>query len=169
MSSEEDHHVAVIDVVANKVVSALEVGQRPRFTEFSDDGAFAFVSGENDGSITVIDARALKVLRTIRLQGALTRPVGMVVSHDGKRLYVVTGRGRNLLDIDIATGQVLRMLEVGPRPWGVVLSPSGDVLYTANGSSNDVSVVDAASFRVLARIPVGDSPWGAIVVPIPSK
>jgi YVTN family beta-propeller protein len=169
MSSEEDHHVAVIDVATSRIVATLNVGQRPRFTEFSDDGAIAFVSGENDGTITVIDARALKVLRTIKLQGALTRPVGMVVSHDGKRLYTVTGRGRNLLDIDIVTGKVLRTVEVGPRPWGVALSPSGDVLYTANGSSNDVSVVDAASFRVLSRIPVGDSPWGAIVVPSPSK
>lgn len=169
MTSEEDHHVAVIDVATNKVVATLEVGQRPRFTEFSDDGAFAFVSGENDGSITVIDARALKVLRTLKLQGALTRPVGMVVSHDGKRLYTVTGRGKNLLDIDITTGRVLRSVEVGQRPWGVALSPSGDVLYTANGSSNDVSVVDALNFTVLARIPVGDAPWGAIVVPSPSK
>ena len=169
MSSEEDHHVAVIDVATNKIAATLNVGQRPRFTEFSDDGAIAFVSGENDGTITVIDARALKVLRTIKLQGALTRPVGMVVSHDGKRLYTVTGRGRNLLDIDIVTGKVLRTVEVGPRPWGVALSPSGDVLYTANGSSNDVSIVDASSFRVLARIPVGDSPWGAIIVPIPTK
>jgi YVTN family beta-propeller protein len=169
MTSEAEHHVAVIDVATNKVLAALEVGQRPRFTEFSDDGAFAFVSGENDGSITVIDARALKVLRTIKLQGALTRPVGMVVSHDGNRLYTVTGRGRNLLDIDIATGQVLRTVEVGQRPWGVALSPGGELLYTANGSSNDVSVVDTASFNVVARIPVGDSPWGAIVVPHASK
>jgi YVTN family beta-propeller protein len=169
MTSEEEHHVAVIDVASNKVLVALEVGQRPRFTEFSDDGAYAFVSGENDGTITVIDARALKVLRTIKLQGALTRPVGMVVSHDGKRLYAVTGRGRNLLDIDITTGQVLRTVEVGQRPWGVALSPSGDRLYTANGSSNDVTVVDTAGFNVVAKVPVGDSPWGAIVVPHASK
>jgi YVTN family beta-propeller protein len=169
MSSEEEHHVAVIDVATSKVVATLEVGLRPRFTEFSDDGALAFVSGENDGSITVIDARTLKVLRTLKLQGSLTRPVGMVVSHDGKRLYTVTGRGRSLLDIDIATGQVLRTVEVGQRPWGVALSPSGDVLFTANGSSNDISIVDTANFTVLARVPVGDSPWGAIVVPVASK
>lgn len=168
MSSEEDHHIAVIDTTANRVVSTLNVGQRPRFTEFSDDGAFAFVSGENDGTVTVIDAKALKVLRTIKLQGdALTRPVGMVVSHDGKRLYTVTGRGKMLLEMDIATGRVLRSVEVGPRPWGVALSPSGNVLYTANGNSNDVSVVDAATLKVLSRIPVGNSPWGLVIVGLP--
>jgi len=154
----------VIDTATSRLVSTLEVGQRPRFTVFSDDGAQAFVSAENDGTISVIDAKALKVLRTIKLQGALTRPVGMVVSHDGKRLYTVTGRGKNLLELEISTGKVLRTVEVGPRPWGVALSPRGDVLYTANGNSNDVSVVDAASFKVLSRIPAGDSPWGAIVV-----
>jgi YVTN family beta-propeller protein len=169
VSSEEDHHVAVIDTAGNRIVATLNVGLRPRFTEFSDDGALAFVSGENDGTITVIDARALKVLRTIKLQGALTRPVGMVVAHDGKRLYTVTGRGKTLLELDIATGKVLRSVEVGPRPWGVSLSPSGDVLYTANGSSNDVTVISTADLRVLGRIPVGDSPWGAIVVRNPAS
>ena len=79
------------------------------------------------------------MLRTIKLQGALTRPVGMAVSHDGKRLYIVTGRGRNLLSIDIATGKVLGSVEVGQRPWGVALSPDGKTLFTANGSSNDVT------------------------------
>ena len=38
MSSEEDHHIAVIDTATNKVVTTFNVGQRPRFTEFSDDG-----------------------------------------------------------------------------------------------------------------------------------
>ena len=57
-------------------------------------------------------------LRTIKLQGAMTRPVGMVVSHDGKRLYTVTGRGKRLLSIDIATGKVLGSVEVGAAALG---------------------------------------------------
>lgn len=165
MSSEEDHHVAVIDTRTDKVVANINVGLRPRFTEFSDDGTLAFVSGENDGTITVADGRTHKALRTIKLQGALTRPVGMTVSHDGKLLYTVTGRGKELLAIDIATGRVASRVEVGPRPWGVAISPDGSKLFTANGSSNDVSVVDAATMKVLARVPVGDSPWGLIILP----
>src|SRR5690606_21143876 len=96
MSSEEDHQIAVIDTRTDKVVATLEVGERPRFTEFSDDGALAFISGENDGTITVADARNHKVLRTWKLEGGqLVRPVGMAVSHDGKLLYTVSGRGRS--------------------------------------------------------------------------
>jgi YVTN family beta-propeller protein len=164
VTSEEHHQVAVIDTSSNKVAATVTVGQRPRFTEFSDDGALAFVSGENDGSITVIDARAQKVLRVMKLPGALTRPVGMAISHDSKLLYTVTGRGKNLLAVDVASGKVLNSLEVGPRPWGVAISPDGKTLFTANGSSNDVAVVDATSFKITVRIPVGDAPWGLIVV-----
>jgi YVTN family beta-propeller protein len=163
MTSEEDHQIAVIDTATNKVVSTFEVGLRPRFTEFSDDGAMAFISGENDGTITVANARTHKVLRKIKLPGEMTRPVGMAISHDGKKLYTVTGRGKNLLSVDIASGKVLATVEVGPRPWGVALSPDGTTLFTANGSSNDVSIVDAATMKVVGRIPVGDSPWGLIV------
>jgi YVTN family beta-propeller protein len=166
MSSEEDHQIAVIDTQADRVVATFSVGERPRFTEFSDDGRFAFVSSENDGIITVADAKTHKVLRQIKLTGGLlTRPVGMSLSHDGKLLYTVTGRGKNLLSIDVATGKVVSSVEVGPRPWGVALSPDGNTLFTANGNSNDVSVVDTASFKVTARIPAGDSPWGLIVLP----
>lgn len=168
MTSEEDHQVAVIDTTASKVVATFNVGQRPRFTEFSDDGALAFVSAENDGTITVADAKSHKVLRTIKLAGELTRPVGMAISHDGKKLYTVTGRAKNLLSVDIATGKVLATVEVGARPWGVAISPDGKTLFTANGSSNDVSVVDAVTMKVLTKIPVGDSPWGLIVLPTPS-
>jgi YVTN family beta-propeller protein len=164
MSSEEDHQIAVIDTRSDQVVATLDVGERPRFTEFSDDGALAFVSAETDGTITVVDARAHKVLRTWKLEGgALVRPVGMTVSHDGKLLYVVTGRGQTLVAIDVQSGGQVASVEVGPRPWGVAISPDGDTLFTANGSSDDVSVVDAASMKVTARIPVGSSPWGLVI------
>lgn len=163
MTSEEDHQVAVIDATANKVVATFKVGDRPRFTEFTDDGALAFVSGENDGTITVADGKTHKALRTIKLTGQLARPVGMAIAHDGRKLYTVTGRGKMLLAVEIATGKVLGSVEVGPRPWGVAISPDGNTLFTANGSSNDVTVVDAASMKVVTKIPVGDAPWGLIV------
>lgn len=164
MSSEEDHQIAVIDTQTDRVVATLDVGLRPRFTEFSDDGALAFISGENDGTITVADAREHKVLHRWQLEGgALVRPVGMAVSHDGTLLYTVTGRGQMLLAIDVETGEQVAAVEVGPRPWGVAISPDGATLFTANGNSDDVSVVDAATMQVVERIPVGASPWGLVI------
>lgn len=167
VTSEADHRVSVIDVASLKVIHRISVGARPRFTGFSSDGAQAFVSNENDGSISVIDTKAGTVAGTIKLEGPLTRPVGLVTSVDGKRLYVAAGRSGNLVVVNLATRKSVGQVAVGPRPWGIDRSPDGTLLYTANGSSNDVSVVDAATLKVITKVPVGEGPWTAIVGPAP--
>ncbi len=163
VTSEADHQVSVVEVATRKVVARIVVGARPRFTSFSADGSRAYVSCEDVGTLYVIDARKFVVLDQIKLDGALVRPVGSVVSADSTRLYVATGRGKKVMAIDLATDRVVGEVEVGNRPWGIDSSPDSRTLYTANGSSNDVSVIDAATLKVTARLPVGESPWGVVV------
>jgi YVTN family beta-propeller protein len=88
-----------------------------------------------------------------------------VVSRDGSRVYVTTGRGGTLVSVDPAARRIVGSAAVGPRPWGVALSADGRRLYTANGPSGDVTVVDAATLAVLRRIPVGKMPWGVAAGP----
>jgi YVTN family beta-propeller protein len=163
MTSESDHKISVIDTTSDKVVAQFEVGMRPRFIEFTHDSSRAFVSNELDASISVVDAKAHKVVNTFKLSGGpLIRPVGIIVSADGKRLYAVTGRGGTVVELDATTGKQLASAEVGQRPWGLALSPDDRLLYTANGPSNDVTVLDASTLKVQGRIAVGDSPWGVV-------
>ena len=91
--------------------------------------------------------------------------MGLVVSPDGKFLYVSTGRGKMVVAIDTATNKPAWSVEVGPRPWGVAISQDDKTVFTANGPSNDVSFVDVQSRSVKARVKVGDGPWGALFVP----
>jgi YVTN family beta-propeller protein len=97
--------------------------------------------------------------------GLLLKPKGIVVSPDGKRIYVATGRGNCVAVIDSETQKVEQLIAVGQRPWGIALSPDGKVIYTANGLSNDVSVVDVATRQVTATIKAGDGPWGIVIKP----
>lgn len=163
VTSEADHQISVVEVATRKVVARVVVGARPRFTSFSADGSRAYVSCEDVGTLYVLDARKFVVLDQIKLEGALMRPVGSVVSADGTRLYVATGRGKQVMAIDLTTDKVVGQVEAGSRPWGIDISPDGRTLYTANGSSNDVSVIDVATHKVVARVQVGESPWGVVV------
>lgn len=89
-----------------------------------------------------------------------------IASHDGKTLYVTTGRFGALLAVDADTGKIERTIaQVGTRPWGVALSPDGARAYTANGPGGDISVVDLKAGRVESRIAVGGSPWGIVIAP----
>jgi YVTN family beta-propeller protein len=91
----------------------------------------------------------------------------VVVSPDGRRVYVANGRGGTVSVIDAATNVVTNTLAVGQRPWGIDITPDGSKLYTANGPSNDVSVIDAAKLQVIKKIPVGKIPWGVAIGPAP--
>jgi YVTN family beta-propeller protein len=98
------------------------------------------------------------------------RPMGSVLSPDGKTLYVSCGRGESVAVIDVASRKVVRMLDgVGARPWGIGVSRDGARLFTANGPSNDVSIIDAATGTVTARVKVGGLPWGVAVAPTGGK
>src|SRR5258708_27399868 len=96
--------------------------------------------------------------------GGGTKPVGLALTRDGKKLYVSTGRGKKVLIIDTATEKVLGSFEVGQRPWGIALSPDEKLLFSPNGPSNDVSIIDVATQTVLRKVKVGDKPWGVITI-----
>ena len=89
----------------------------------------------------------------------------VVISPDGAKVYVSTGRGRGVAVIDAASYEVISAFETGARVWGLAMSPDGKTLYTANGPSNDVSVVNIDTEQVVKRIPVGERPWGVLYVP----
>jgi YVTN family beta-propeller protein len=92
------------------------------------------------------------------------RPMGAVISPDGKQLYVSLGRAGSVAVIDVATRKLARIISsVGARPWGIGVSPDGKKLYTANGPSGDVSIVDIATGKVDQKVSTGGSPWGVAV------
>ncbi len=57
-------------------------------------------------------------------------PAGLAVSPDGKKLYVAGNLSNHLLELDAATGKVLRMWDVGVAPFDVVLA--GHKIYVSN-------------------------------------
>jgi PQQ-dependent catabolism-associated beta-propeller protein len=165
VTSEEKGNLAVLDTAAGKIVATIPVGHRPRSIAFMPDGSRAYVNAENDGTVVVVDPKKHKMIKTISLgKPGVIKPMGVLLSADASRLYVSTGRGRQVFTIDTATDTVVGSVEVGQRPWGIALSPDGKTLYSANGPSNDVSVVDLATNTVTKKIAAGRGPWGIVVL-----
>ncbi len=189
VSNEDSAEMSAVDLPSGEVRAHVKVGEEPEGVAVRPDGqavyvtcegangvvaidttgAKAFVTAENGGVVTVIDAKVHQPLATIALPrpgGAPTppRPMGLVLSPDGRTLYVSNGRAKSISVIDVGSLKVTATYDdVGARPWGIGISPDGRTLYTANGSSGDVSVVEAATGKVVRRIPVGGSPWGIAV------
>ena len=80
-------------------------------------------------------------------------PAGLAVSPDGKRLYVALNLSNRLAELDAATGQVLRLWDVGVAPFDVVLA--GHKAYVSNwgGRRPDGQIVTGpAGHGTLVRV-----------------
>ncbi len=166
ITNEADNSVSVLDIESGKPMTQIATGGRPRSVIFTGDGLRAFIACETTHALTIIDARTHTRSGELDLPGDMVRPMGLVISADGRTLYVSGGRGKtvHVIALDEAGPRLKTTItDAGMRPWGIGVTRSGDRLYTANGPSGDVSVIDTATSAVLRRIAVGGSPWGVAI------
>ena len=105
---------------------------------FSHDGRRVYLSNVN-GSIKVFavdDAGAIQPSHTIALPDAVAPrrkaeiPSGLALSPDDTKLYVCGNLSNRLLEIETATGTVLRTFDVGMAPYDIALV--GDKAFVSN-------------------------------------
>jgi len=93
-------------------------------------------------------------------------PTGLAFSKDGQRLYVALNLSNRAAELDAATGEVLRLWDVGVAPYEVVVA--GDKIYVSNWGGRRPeadSVTGPAGRGTLVRIdPHGVASEGSVTV-----
>jgi len=87
----------------------------------------------------------------------------MVLSLDGRWLYVMCEASDEVRVVDTQTKSVARTVAVGHMPRGIALSPEGTQLFVANSWDDTVSVVDTAQLKVVRTLATGFEPNGVMV------
>ena len=166
IACEAANAVYVVSASTRKVLARIAVPRRPRSIVLTPDDKLAFVASEIEPAVTVIDPVALVALKTISLapaDGRNVRPMGLALSPSAATLYVTTGRGGSLVEVDVRSATARRTIaSIGARPWGVAVSADGSTAFTANGPSGDISVIDLGAGALQAHLQVGASPWGVL-------
>jgi PQQ-dependent catabolism-associated beta-propeller protein len=121
----------------------------------------AFVSNEDDGTVTVIDVRTGEVEATVAVGN---RPRGLGFSPDRSLLYVALGEDDAIGVVDVHSLELVKKVPSGSDPEAFAVH-SGGHLYLSNEDANLATVLDPASGRILAEIPVGIEPEGVGVSP----
>lgn len=139
-----------------------------------------FVGNVDDGTVTVVDTRALKVIGTFDVTPdgkapqdpvqAMVYPLlvqakgknfvqGVAVSPDGRTLYVSRGFLGDVAAFDIATRKLLWRFQIeGIRADHLVLSPDGKRLFVSALTSNKVEVLDTKTHALIGSFATGDWP-----------
>lgn len=142
----------------------------------------AYVSNEDDHTVTVIDTARNSVVETIPVG---KRPRGIQLSDDGSLLYVALSGlpkcppttpdeecaklGRDLkadgvAAVDTKTLQVTKVFAAGSDPEQFDLGHDGR-LFVSNEDSATATVLDTRTGKIVTRVRVGDEPEGVRISP----
>ena len=110
-----------------------------------------YVPNSHDGTVTVIDPRRYRVVRTFAT-GAL--PQHVVPSHDLTRLWVANNRGNSLTPIDPATGREGTSVPVAD-PYNLYFTPDGRFAIVVAERRRRLDFRDATTMALVQSIAQG--------------
>jgi YVTN family beta-propeller protein len=121
--------------------------------------AKAYVGLFKDDAVAVIDVTQNKVLKTVPVPKG---PHGLVVTPDGRKVYVSSDGASTVSVIDTGADRVVSSIEVGANPHGLALSGDGGRVLVMGWGSNRAVVVDTATDRVIGEVPVAQPHNGTL-------
>lgn len=174
VTNERSGDLSVIDGGTHEVIATVPLGKRPRGIQASPDRKFLYVAlsgtpiagpGVDESTLPPADPSAdgigvvaIDTLELLRVLRGVSDPEQMVVSHDGKLLYIASEDTGTAVVMDIETGDTIATLPVGGEPEGVGISPDGRFVYVTSEEDHQVSVIDTASRTVVTQFSVGERP-----------
>src|SRR6266850_3013398 len=90
-----ENSLMVLDVPSYRRLATIPVGKEPHEVVATPDGRKAYVSNVKDKSVSVVDLKAGRVIRTLR-PDRLDVPHGLAVTPDGRHLMVTSEGSRRL-------------------------------------------------------------------------
>lgn len=158
VSNEGEASISIVDLRALKVVGTIHTEEMPHNVRFSADGKTAYVTLQGGAGLGVIDTQRREVTRVIAVPG-LTGPHNLDLSHDGKTAFV-RDIANHVAVVDLATGEIKKLIEVGVGHAGIDVTPDGRYAVTGAIGDKVVSVIDAGTYSLIKQIQVGVGPHG---------
>jgi YVTN family beta-propeller protein len=158
ITCENSAVVAVIDRKTNKVVEAIDSGStNGHRLIISPDGERLYTENEEDGTVSVIDLPARKLLGKIKTPRPLA---GIAISADGKTVVAVDDAEPKLILIDTDAGQIREEIALKDVPKAAQIAryaPDNSLIGVTSNNGDTVSLIDP-SFREQCAIKVSSQP-----------
>ena len=139
------------------------------------DGKRLYVSGAANGTIHELRWNEGQLTRSVDL--VIGRPFepaiqwddmmnptsrnligGLAVSPDGSRLFAVDVVGQTFSAVDLASGRVVRTVQLPAEPYTCVVSPDGSTLFVSVWGAAGVMMFDTWSLDPIGEIATGEHP-----------
>jgi len=162
------HRVLAVDTESARLVASVVVGDEsyPYLGVIDEAHGRAYVSLWGKATVAVLKWPLEPAADPIATWTAQDHPNEMILTRDGRTLYVANSNRNTVSVLDTASGKTIEMLSSslfpnapdGSTPNSIALSPDEKTLYVANATNNNLAVLDVSQrgrSRSLGFVPVG--------------
>lgn len=139
-------------------VTVVPVGRGSEGFDLSPDGKELWVANAEDGTISIVDPAAKKVIDTLaaNVQGANR----LKFTPDGSRVLVSSLELPDVVVLDAHSRKEVKRIRVGHGAAGIQMQPDGSRVFVACSPDNYIVVIDLKSLEVTGHLEVGTDPDG---------
>ena len=147
--TKEDSSLYVTDTKTRQVLRKLNIGSAAYTCVLSPNRQELYISLWGGAGVAVVDANTLQIVAKISTN---KNPNDLLLTRDGKYLFVANGNDNTVALIEVARRQVIETLTaslfpdapIGTTPNGLALSDDEQTLYIANADNNCLAVFDVS-------------------------
>ena len=150
--------IQVIDVDQRTVSQTLNLSPyiQPHGLVLSHDNSKLYATCAPNRAVVEIDLAEMKVSRVFKF--SVDSVENIAITPDEKLIFASSSFDGSLPVLDVAKGEMERMIMSGNNPEGLAVSPDGKELWVANRVSQTIAVIDIASRRRVAQLPCIGNP-----------
>jgi DNA-binding beta-propeller fold protein YncE len=142
----------------NWTETVIPVGKGSEGFDVSPDKKEIWVANAQDGSISIIDLAAKKVVQTLdaNIRGANR----LKFTPDGKLAFVSSLGGPDLVIFDVAARKEMKRVPLGHGAAGILMQPDGQRAFVACTPDDYIAIIDLKSLAVTGKITAAKGPDG---------
>ena len=152
-ANETSGTVSLLDKKSGEVLDEIYCGEHPVAITLAPSEKYLLVSTRDDGNITWLEVQNKQLQKVATLHVGY-HPHDIAFMPDESKAYVGLVATAEIAEIDLATKEVARRIEVGPWPRYLTVSPDGTRLAIGCSGSNEIAVVDTATGERLYEEPL---------------
>ena len=159
----------MIDLERRTVLANVRVGASPGLARVSLDGSTVVVSNRGDNTVSIIDAKTLRVRATLPV---CKQPEEIAILPDSSKAFVTCSGSSQVASIalkndapngDTKEDRLMALLDVGKTPVSLALKPDGGELIVCNFDSDSISIVETGNDEVSSSPDIGQRPSRGLV------
>jgi YVTN family beta-propeller protein len=134
-------NVHIIDPATNKIVGVIKGIEVNHGAAVAPDGTRYYISNEAESTLDVVDAKTLKVTKSIPLTA---HPNNVAIGKDGRRVYVAISAAPGCVDvIDTTSLEKVKSIPVKGAVHNTFMTPDGRYVLAGSIAGKVLTVIDS--------------------------